>query len=133
MDIKLGPDDDIDLETTPNDATLISGADADRQHWLIRIRHVRGEWFYNRNTGLPYYEQILKKGTSNQAISFIFRRATLDTPGIIALDSFAFNLDSPTRKLTIDAVARCRPDISSELVELTYAELLLPRNAATEA
>lgn len=126
-DVRLNPaTGDIDL--TPqlngtNDVTLIRGADAVEQHWRIRMKHFRGEWFLDRRTGIPYYEHVLVKNPNLAVITTIFRQATRETPGIAEVTQFSLALDTPTRTLTIEVEGKLEGDLGT--FEFVYEELIV--------
>lgn len=129
-DVRIDPaTGDIDLTTTPNDVTLVRGAESVEQHWRIRMKHFQGEWFLDRRTGIPYYEQVLVKNPNLAVITSIFRRATRDTPGIREVSQFALALDAPTRVLTIEVEGKLE-DLTTFKFE--YEELILPQEGASE-
>jgi len=135
MDVKLDPvTGDIDDTTTPNDVTLLEGSDAVEQHWRIRMRHFRGEWFLDRRTGVPYYEEILKKNPNPATLRFIFRRVTESTPGISFVTALELELDAVQRKLSVEVEGKLEPGVVSgdPTFRFEYSELILPQAAAAE-
>ena len=96
--------DDIDI--TSGDMVLIDGNEAITQHVLIRLRFFAEEWFLDSRVGMPYFQQILIKNPDTKAIRAIFIQAITTTPGIDSLDSFDMDFDGPTRRLSIDFVAK---------------------------
>lgn len=84
-DVLLNPCGDIDI--TDGRFTLVTGADAVRQRWLIHIRTFLTEWFLDENIGVPYVQQLFKKAISRDTVKEIFNNASLQVPGIIQVTS----------------------------------------------
>jgi hypothetical protein len=133
MDILLTGEDDLDFETTPNQLTLISGREAVRQHWLIRMRHFRGEWFLDRRTGMPFYEQIFTKKVTEETVSYLFRKCATTTPGIATVESLFFTIGAD-RKLSLEIEGKLEPwvDDESQAYRFVFEELIMPQRAAAE-
>lgn len=103
-DIKLDSNGDIDLST--NALQLTTGIDAIVQHLKQRLRTFYGEWFRDRRIGVPYFEQILIKNPNPNVIDSIFKRAILDTPGIISLVTIDIDFEPTTRTMTLNFEAK---------------------------
>ena len=87
-----------DIDYTDGKLTILTGVDAIRQRWLIYIRTFLGEWFLDQAIGVPYIQQILKKGISRQVIKQVFTTATLQVPGVVQVVSVIVDsLDVATR------------------------------------
>lgn len=84
-DILLNPCGDIDV--TDGRISIVRGADAVRQRWLIYIRTFLGEWFLDQAKGVPYIQRLFKKQISRQTIKQIFTTASLEVPGILQVVS----------------------------------------------
>jgi len=99
----LGPD--LILDVDLHDLALSSGdlfMDADvAQAVKIRMLFIGGEWFLNRNQGVPYFEQVFVKNPNLGHVAAIFRKTILDTPGVRGLTSFEFAFDGTSRVLTL--------------------------------
>ena len=84
-DVLLNPCGDIDI--TDGRLTIVGGADAVRQRWLIYIRTFLGEWFLDTTIGVPFVQSLFTKAISRQTIKQIFTTATLEVPGILQVVS----------------------------------------------
>ena len=117
-DLLMTPDGDLDLST--NDMQLVTGSAEIAQHLRIRLKFFLGEWFLDTRLGVPYIQQILRKRPQLAVVQDILRRTVLSTPGIIEILSFSFELDSVTRRLTVDLRAQITGDevldFSEELI-----------------
>lgn len=96
-----------DLDLTNGRVTIVGGADAVRQRWLIHIRTFLGEWFLNENIGVPYIQRLFKKELSRQNVKQIFATASAAVPGILQVVSVVVDsLDVRTRfcEITVTCV-----------------------------
>lgn len=100
MDIKL-VDNDISVEN--NDLVLIQGSEETAQNLSVNLRTFLGEWFLNTSLGIPWFQEILVKGTSIQQIESIILNAILSTNGVLNVSSFNIELDNKERQLSIDS------------------------------
>lgn len=117
----LGPD--ILLDPLTKDLQLVNGdlvlgADV-AQAVRIRFLFVRGEWFRNRNEGIPYYEEIFIKNPKLEQINALFRNSLLRTPGVDKVNSFVASFDVNTRIYTIDWSADTDQGEIDDVVEFT--------------
>ena len=104
-DIKLNSDgSDIDLST--NSAELVEGVDAIAQHLLIRLRFIKGEFFLNRNDGVPYFEDILKKDPALIVVRAVYRETILETPGVLEILLFDLSVIASIRKFQLDFTSK---------------------------
>lgn len=99
MDFKL--DDNNDLIIENNNLVLIDGIDLVRQLLLERLRTFRGEWFLDVTVGVPYFQDIMKKGVNINSVSSILKDEIVGTPGVISLKSFELDFDNLIRELKV--------------------------------
>ena len=100
-------DDDGDIEVSGSDLSLVTGADAIKQHLLQRFRMFYGEWFLNMERGVSYFQQILKKNPDPVIMDSIFKSTIINTPGVLRLTEFDLSLDGSTRELSLSFRALC--------------------------
>lgn len=62
--------------------------DTVRQRLLIRLRCFQEEWFMDTTYGIPYYQNILGKKTTKEAVDLIFQTAILSEVGVKEIVSF---------------------------------------------
>ncbi len=99
-DFLLTSGDDLDLGT--NELQLVTDRSASvAQHIKIRLRFFLGEWFLDRNLGVPYFERILVKNPDLITVSKIFQEAILETAGVESLASFDMSVDNASRNLNV--------------------------------
>lgn len=73
-----------------------------RQRLTIRLKTFNDEWVLNKNAGLPYFQQIYKKGISKDVVDSLFRSFILKTPDVERLISFSSILDGRNRTYTLN-------------------------------
>lgn len=100
MDIRLNNLGDIDLSTS-GDLSWVRGSEALAQRLRFTLRHFRGEWDLDAEFGVPWYEQVLRKGVSANTLEATFKEAILSTDGVLALESFRVDHDRAARKLLV--------------------------------
>lgn len=106
---------DIALEESTGDLDLTSGGlvlnselEAVRQYLTAKLRAFQGEWFLDEDVGIPYLTQVLRKNPNPVVLDSIFKKAILETPGVIELLDFGLELDSAARILVIRFKARTK-------------------------
>ncbi len=67
------------------------------QRLRIKLQTYLGEWFLNIETGVPYYERILRKGVRKQDIDVIFQALIREEDGVLEIVEFESTL-SPSRE-----------------------------------
>lgn len=70
-----------------------------------RLGLQRGEWFLNRDLGIPYYEEILKKNPDLNKVRNLFTSEILRIPEIKTLLEFNIDFDQKARKYTLSFIA----------------------------
>ncbi len=90
-----------DLELVDGDLSLVEGLDAISQSIKQRLQFFLGEWFLSTNDGVPWFQSIFVKSTNLLLVEAILRDRVLATPGILELNSFNFDYDNITRKLSV--------------------------------
>lgn len=100
--------------TAAGDLERVNGrfvrVDSTAQRLQTRLRILLGEWWLDRNAGVPYLEQIVGRG-SIAHVRQILRERILATEGVTTLDELQLRLDRATRVLTVTfAVNGGNPD-----------------------
>lgn len=76
----------VDAGNGKKDLAVFAGSDAVALHVKQRLLHHFGDWFLNKNSGVPWQETILANGRKakyNQTISeTLIKKTILDTPGV---------------------------------------------------
>lgn len=95
-----------DMHLTAGDATEVDGDDATFQELRSRLLLPRGSFFNDENEGLPYFEEILEKGTTNVRIKQLLRQAILTHPAIVDVPVLELVRDRASRSGTVVFEAR---------------------------
>jgi hypothetical protein len=103
-DLKLSNTWDLDLYD--GDLVIIEDDDALRQFLKQRLQMFLGEWFLDVSKGVPYFQQIMVKKPSFEAVDSIFKTQILETPGILELESFELDYIGENRTLTLSFRAK---------------------------
>lgn len=81
------------------DFAIVRDADAVVQEIEFELRWWLGEWFLDRRRGVPYVQQILKKGVSLELVQTVLGRAIRRVPSVRRIERWGLTLDSSTRRL----------------------------------
>ena len=76
------------------------------QRLLTRLSFFKGEWFYDRRQGMPYYQQLLVKAPDSNAVRSIFSQAITGTKGVSSLLSLDIGEPDANREVEIRFVCR---------------------------
>lgn len=90
-----------DLEITQGDLSWVRGTEALAQRLRFALRHFRGEWELDTEFGVPWYEQVLRKGVSANTLAATFKEVILSTDGVQGLESFSLEHDRANRRLHV--------------------------------
>jgi len=101
MDIQL--DTNNDLLIVDGDLVLVDGnRDEVIQELNIRLNFFLGEWFLDVTAGIPYFQTILKKGTSIQTVNGIFIREINAVEEVNDILDFQATFDGESRVYRVD-------------------------------
>lgn len=74
------------------------------QRLRIKLKTFLGEWAFNIEAGVPWFQEILgKKGSKSKADSII-RQQVLDTPGVDEILDFQSVLNTSSREYAITSL-----------------------------
>lgn len=109
-----------DLRVADGKPVMVTGADAIAQEIRVRLRWWRGEHFLDLAAGVPYLQQILGKGVSEEAIRAVLREEIESVPGVGHVESITIVTDRPNRfaTITIDVVTEDGEDVRVRGLEL---------------
>lgn len=113
-------DADGDLDITNNSLSLTHGQNAILQHLTVKFRLFLGEWFLDTSVGVPWFQDILIKRPAFSVVHEALKAVILETPGVLELLEFKFDLNAEAREASLDFKARTIDgDIDfSQIVEL---------------
>lgn len=111
---------DGDLDITNNSLSLTHGIDAIRQHLFVKFRLFLGEWFLDTSVGVPWFQEIFVKAPIFTVVHERLKAVILETPGVLSLKKFLFDLDEVSREAALDFSAQTiEGDIDfSQIVEI---------------
>jgi hypothetical protein len=115
-DLQLDPATN-DILVTDDALAIVEDGDAIIQHLAIRLRFFLGEWFLDTRLGIPYFDSVLVKNPNLVLVRGILRNAILTTPGVLSLESFAFDFDNANRVMAVDFTVR--RDDTGELLDFS--------------
>lgn len=85
--VALDSDGDIALNDR-GQSYFVDGVDAQAQDIRCTFLFFKGEWFLDKNEGVPYYERVLGvKAPSFAALNRIWRQVLLGKPYVISVDA----------------------------------------------
>jgi hypothetical protein len=100
------PKGDLRLDENGNFVFLHGGPEEMLQRIVARLRMFKGEWFLDTRLGIPYFQNVLVRSPNLPAISAMFRRVILTTPGVVEIVSFRLTFDEVSRALILTFYAR---------------------------
>ena len=92
------------IRITQTDVELIS------QKVENYIRTVAGEYFLNRQIGLPYFDRIFRKKVSLQDVSNLFKATILSVPEVVEIISYDFSFDGRKRLYSVNTEMKYNVD-----------------------
>ena len=93
-----------DIQITPQKQIEIArGAEDIRQRVIERLRHWQGEWFMDRNSGVPYMEGVFSRPVSLVVVASVLRHAIRQVRGVSGVTLLSLSLDPENRKLVWSA------------------------------
>jgi hypothetical protein len=100
--LKMDETGDLAIE---NNRFVLTDNDSDqeiRQRLLQRLRFFLGEWFLDRNEGVPWFQAIFVKETPPAIIDAILKERIIATNGVVSLERFdPLDLDIEQRLLFV--------------------------------
>lgn len=101
---------DVDAENPiPGDVRLVGGQivlttgdDAIRQDLQVRLRWFLNEWFLDKRTGVPWFQQLIGQPVSDAIFERVIRRVITTTPGVARIEQFALVRDALVRNMAVN-------------------------------
>ncbi len=96
-----------DLALTPDgrDLQLISGAAKVAQSIRVRAQIFKGSWRYDRQVGMPYFQDILVFGASVELVRRRFQELISKTDGVLSVQSLAVRFDRTNETILVEFTA----------------------------
>jgi hypothetical protein len=79
---------------------VVRDTEAVGQHVRQRLMTYLGEWFLDREAGVPWVRDIVGHGYDPVLAESVLKAEILDTDGVIDINSFSVRFDSSTRGLS---------------------------------
>ncbi len=95
-----------DMHLTAGDSTIVEGDEATGQEARSRLLLFRGSYFLNLLEGVPWYQEILKKGYVAARVRQLLRQALLTHPAIVDVPKMDLVVDRATREAAVSWEAR---------------------------
>lgn len=99
---------DLGLDVTTNDLvftsrnlTTVAGTALVAQRLKLILQLFKAEWFLDADAGIPYLQEILKKGVAPTVIDAILRNAILNVEDVNRLLKYNSEIDTATRTVTV--------------------------------
>ena len=92
-------DGDIGLDSNGQMA-LLSEGDQVSQNIVQRLRSFEGEFYLDRDHGVPYFQRIFVLPTNVPLIESILKRQIIETKGVLSLLRFKISIDVKSRILS---------------------------------
>ena len=91
--------------------------DSLRQAIQIKLRWALGEWVYNTELGIPYFEKFLVKKPDTQEIANIVRSALMEFTEVKNVESCTVDFNEAERKCVVRFVVQTDKEIIESEVE----------------
>jgi len=92
---------DGDIALVNSQIQMISGLDEMAQKVDNCLNSFKGDWFLDLTLGVPYFQTILQKGTTDDQIEAILTDYIASIEGVITILSFEIETNKSTREASI--------------------------------
>lgn len=96
---------DVALTEDGRDLQLISGAARVAQSIRVRAQIFKGSWRYDRQVGVPYFQDILVFGASVELVRRRFQELISTTPGVLSIQSLSVRFDRTDATIYVEFTA----------------------------
>lgn len=103
-------------------ARLPSFGDTVAQACTVVLRWWRGEWFADRNRGMPYIEELLRKGVREETVRAVLRRELRRVEGVREVQSMDIEIDRRTRRCVVRRIVVITTE--GQLVPVSESDLV---------
>lgn len=97
LDLLLGREGDLQISATGD----ISLTNSVAQAVTIRLRWFFGEWKFNPNLGLPYFEEILVKNASRLRVKQLIAEQIMSVEEVRHIRELTVTADPAKREMTV--------------------------------
>lgn len=92
---------DVALTDDGRDLQLISGAAKVAQSIRMRAGIFKGSWRYDRQVGVPYFQDILVSGANVELVRRRFHELISQTDGVLSIQSLTVEFDRSTATINV--------------------------------
>jgi hypothetical protein len=96
---------DLELTEDGTDIVLFHGAARVKQSIQVGAQIFRGSWRYDRQKGVPYFEDILVAGPELERVRRRFHELLTSTPGVATVTRVDLRLDRSEGTMYVDFAA----------------------------
>jgi hypothetical protein len=106
-----------DLKLEDGTTKIVDGPEYAEQRIAVTCDFFLGEFFLNVKEGIPYFRDILIKNPNPDTVRSVFRRAIMQTPGIVSAN-VTWTVDAAQRKgfVEFEAIHKSGQKIAQKLV-----------------
>lgn len=101
----------------------VNGADEVRQRIKVALWHQFGEYFLNRESGVPYYDEILGSKMNQNILLNTIRQKVQIVPGVIQVLDIQVRRNVRNYLLDLKVLVRRGPNETSSSITLQGIEL----------
>jgi hypothetical protein len=90
-----------DLAIVGTELVIVEGGDAVAQEVQVRLRWWLGGWFLDQSQGVPYLQEILRKGVTEAIVREVLREQIELVPDVRSIDVLQVEIDRATREAEV--------------------------------
>lgn len=102
---------------------LVDSPEAVAQLIKTRLALWTGEWFLDRDEGMPWMQQVIGRGHMSTYDAAIQLRI-LETPGVVGIEKYSSTYNSTTRTVSISATVNTQYGITFTLTNNLFPRIL---------
>lgn len=91
-----------DLVFVNRQIAWVVGSEAVGQQIKFRLKTFRGEWFLNKETGFPWFQDVLGTQYDEAAQKTLFVDFVKQTAGVASVDRTTISFDAETRVMSVE-------------------------------
>lgn len=112
-----------EIKLVNNNWFMVTGTSEIMQAIKQNLETVLGEVWLDTSIGVPWFDEIFEKGTSQKKIDAILINEIVSTPGVISLAGYSAEIDQRSRTIAVEFQAYTVEGI------LDFSEILTPGGA----
>lgn len=116
--LNLALDDNNDIFVTGYGIARTDGREQIAQRIKTRLQLFFGEWFLDRNAGVPWLEQILIKNPRATIVQGVLKQTIIRTPGVLELTAFSITDINQERAVSVNFTVRTTDGTITDQIEV---------------